>query len=123
MTHLNPGGLGTAAPPTMISRLQPSPSPHLDGKGLRAGIASRRQRLLDLEAALVAGCETEAARSRASSVRMDDRETWDRDTWTRYLAAAANLEPEYGPQMRRLLREIDQLARLAELPVAMEAAA
>ena len=123
MTHLNPGGPGTAAPPTMISRHHAPPSPNLDGKALHAGIASRRQSLLDLEAALVASCEMKAVRGRASSVRMDDRETWDRATWNRYLAAAAKLEPEYGPVMRKLLQEMGQLTRLAELPVAREQAA
>jgi len=71
----------------------------------------------------VAACEKEAARGRSSAIRVDDRETWDRPMWTRYLAAAARLEPGYGPEMRQLLREIDQLTRLIELPVAMEAAA
>ena len=108
----------------MISHPPPSAhGHHLDRRGLRDSIASRRQRLLDVEAALVAACEREAARGHGSAVRMDDRETWDRPTWNRYLAAAANLDPEYGPEMRRLLREIDQLTRLTDLPVAMETAA
>ncbi|MEO8716537.1 MAG: hypothetical protein ABI369_16150, partial [Acetobacteraceae bacterium] len=99
------------------------PPHHLDRKGLRQGIAERRQHLLDLETALVAACEARAARGRARGVRMDDRETWDKATWTRYLDAATTLEPEYDPRMRRLLREIDRLARLAELPVGMDDAA
>jgi hypothetical protein len=48
---------------------------------------------------------------------MDDRGTWDRATWQRYLDAAARLEPQYGPAMRRLLQEIDQLNRLMALPL------
>ena len=123
MTHLTPGGAGIAAPPSMLSRPHPPPAHQLDGKGLRDGIASRRQDLLDLEAAMVAACETAAARGRAHGVHMDDRETWDRATWTRYLAAAARLEPEFGPPMRRLLREIDQLERVLALSVATERAA
>ena len=48
---------------------------------------------------------------------MRHRETWDRPTWNRYLAAAAALEGQYGPPMRRLLREIDQLERVLALPI------
>jgi hypothetical protein len=51
-------------------------------------------------------------------VRIDDRATWDRPTWQRYLDAATRLEPDYGPPMRRLLQEIDQLTRLIDLPIA-----
>ena len=124
MTHLPPGGACAPAPPSMISRPhQTSAGRHLDRNRLRQGIASRRQLLFDLEAALVAACEKAAARGRASAVRMDDRETWDQPMWARYLAAAARLEPGYGPEMRQLLRDIDQLTRLTELPVAMETAA
>ncbi len=109
------------APPAMLSR-PTAPPHHLDGKGLRNGIAMRRQSLLDLEVAMVAACEAEAARGRTHGVRMDDRKTWDHATWTRYLAAAARLETNYGPPMR-LLREIDQLERVLALPLAMETAA
>ena len=38
--------------------------------------------------------------------------------WQRYLDVAARLEPDFGPRMRRLLQEIDQLTRLMALPVA-----
>ena len=124
MTHLPQEGAGAPAPPSMISHPhQTSAGHHLDRNRLRQGIASRRQLLFDLEAALVAACEKEAARSRTSAVRMDDRATWDQPMWARYLAAAARLEPSYGPDMRQLLREIDQLTPLAELPVAMESTA
>ena len=122
MTHLNPGGAGIAASSGMLRCSHPA-AHHLDSKGLRDGIARRRDGLLNLELEMVAACEAEAARDRAHGVRMDDRETWDRATWTRYLAAAARLEPEFGPPMRRLLREIDQLERVLALPVAMEGAA
>jgi hypothetical protein len=65
---------------------------------------------------MVAACEADAAHGRAHGVRMDDRETWDRATWTRYLAAAARREAEFGPRMRQLLREIDQFERLMARP-------
>src|SRR4051794_37905432 len=89
---------------------------HLDGRRLREGIADRRRQLLDLEIAMVAACEAGAAHGRAPGAPIEDRETWDRATWTRYLAAAARLESHYGPPMRRLLVELDQLTRLTELP-------
>jgi hypothetical protein len=65
---------------------------------------------------MVAACERAAARGRAGGVCIDDRATWDRATWRRYLDAATRLEPAYGPPMRRLLQEIDQLKRLMALP-------
>lgn len=119
MTHVNPGGIGFVAPPAMLTRT----IPHLDLKCLRDGIADRRRRLLDLELAMVAACETEAACGRAASVRMYDRDTWDQATWQRYLAAAAAVEHQYGPPMRQFYREIDQLERVMALPVAQRIAA
>lgn len=50
----------------------------------------------------------------------DDCETWDKAAWQRYLEAAARLEPDYLPQMRRLLRDIDRFERLLTLPMAAE---
>ena len=67
---------------------------------------------------MVAACENAAARGAARTVRLDDRATWDRAMWQRYLDAAARLEPDYGPAMRRLYLEIDQLERLLALPLA-----
>ena len=119
MSHLNPGGTGFAVLSPMLTRSMP----RLDLKGLRDGITDRRRRLLDLELAMVAACETEAARGRAAGVQMHDRGTWDHPTWQRYLAAAAAVEHEYGPPMRQLYREIDQLERVMALPVAQRVAA
>ena len=119
MSHLNPGGAGLAAPPLMLAR----PTPSLDLQRLRDGIAGRRRRLLDLELAMVAACEAQAARGRSPSVQMHDRETWDQPTWHRYLAAAAAVEHEFGPPMRQLHREIDQLERVLALPSMTGAAA
>jgi len=98
-------------------------SARLDGCGLRTGIAGRRQRIDDLEQQLVSECERAAAHRASPSVRIDDRETWDRATWDRatwdrYLTTAAGLELDYGPWLRQLYREIDQLERLAALPLA-----
>ena len=70
---------------------------------------------------MVAACEADAARGRPPGVRMDDRGTWDRATWNRYLAAATRMEPQFGPPMHRLLRDIDRLQRLLSLITALEA--
>jgi hypothetical protein len=53
--------------------------------------------------------------SRPGRKPANDRESWDRATWNRYLAAATRLESTYGPRMRRLRREIEQLERLMTL--------
>ncbi len=122
MTYAPPGGIGPVAP-ALFSNLQaPMPdSPkqrHLDKHHLAVGITARRRQLAELESELVAACEAAAAKQAPRAVRLDDRATWDKPMWHRYLAAAARLEPEYGPAMRRLFQEIDQLGRLAELPLA-----
>jgi hypothetical protein len=118
MTCLRPAGSSVANLPA-TSRAHP---PRLDLQSLRAGIDERRRKLLDLELAMVAKCEAQAARGRASTVQMRGRETWDRPTWNRYIAAAAALEGQYGPPMRRLLREIDQLERVLALPITSDTA-
>jgi hypothetical protein len=38
-------------------------------------------------------------------------------TWQRYLVAAARLEPDYMPRMRRLQQDIDRFERLLTLPM------
>ena len=122
MTTLTPTGAGTAAPPAMtghrepLTPKQPAPARHLDRSHLATGITNRRRQLADLEAAMASACEAAAARG-ARGVRIDDRGTWDRVMWQRYLDAAARLEPDYGPLMRRLLQEIDRLQRLLDLPL------
>lgn len=113
MTHL---ATNAGAATLLASHTLPAPSSRLDLAGLRSGVVLRRARLARLETAMVAACERAAARGRAGDVHMDDRGTWDRATWQRYLDAAARLEPQYGPAMRRLLQEIDQLNRLMALP-------
>ena len=123
MSHLNPAGVSTAArPPNMFS----GPSPerrgaqrrHLDRDGLRSGVATRQREIAEIENDMVAACERAAARGAAHIVRIDDRGTWDRDTWQRYLDAATKLEPEFGPRLRRLYQEIDRLNRLIAMPFA-----
>ena len=124
MTSLSPTGAGTVAPPALpchrksLTPGQPASAPHLDRNHLVSGIVSRRRRLADLEAAMAASCEAAAVRGAPRGIRVDDRATWDRAMWQRYLDAAARLEPDYGPLMRRLLQEIDRLQRLLDLPLA-----
>ena len=119
MSHLDPDRAGFAVRPPMLDH----PNSCLGLKQLRDGIADRRRRLLDLELAMVATCEAQAARGRSPGVQMHDRETWDQPTWHRYLAAAAAVEQEFGPPMRQLHREIDQLERILALPSVTGAAA
>jgi hypothetical protein len=121
MTHVTPGGAGATSPSAFASHppldLRPL-APRLDPEQIRRRIAQQRARLAELEASLVAACEAAAARHRASAVRVEDRATWDRPMWQRYLDAATILEPDYGPRMRDLLRDIDRLERLLALPAA-----
>ncbi len=124
MTTLTSNGAGTAAPAAMpghrktVTPGQPASARHLNRNHLVSGIASRSRHLADLEAAMAASCEAAAARGAPRGIRVDDRATWDRAMWQRYLDTAARLEPDYGPLMRRLLQEIDRLQRLLDLPLA-----
>jgi hypothetical protein len=78
---------------------------------LQDAVAALRAQITILETSWVAVSEAEAARGRSRDVRMDDRGTWDRATWARYLAAAAAHEPAFMPQIKQLLCEIDGLER------------
>ncbi|MBN9560425.1 MAG: hypothetical protein J0H14_06800 [Alphaproteobacteria bacterium] len=122
MTHVTAGDARTAAAPTTLCT---SPDPpraptpcHLDRDHLRSGVMARHRTLVELETAMVAACETAAARCAARGVRIEDRASWDRTMWRHYLDAATRLEPQYGPAMRRLYQEIEQLERLLALPLA-----
>ena len=64
---------------------------------------------------MVGKCEEIAARAAPRRVRVDDRETWDRGMWDRYLAAAAAIEADYLPGLLRLHGEVKRLQRLSEL--------
>ena len=122
MTHPTPGGAGLRTAPAMpIST--PVSQRHLDRNILRHGIAARRHRLAELETSMVDACERAAVRGACRNVRMDDCKTWNKATWQRYLEAAARLEPDYLPQMRRLLLDIDRFERLLTLPISAEPAA
>ena len=119
MTHPTPGGAGLRIAPATPSST-PVSQRHLDRNILRHGIAARRHRLAELETSMVEACERAAMRGACRNVRMDDCKTWDKAAWQRYLEAAARLEPDYLPRMRRLLRDIDRFERLLTLPMAGE---
>jgi len=94
------------------------PSIILSRRALNGQIARHRARLTDLEAEMIAACETAALGMRPRTSEALDRERWNRATRQRYLAAAMRLEAAYGPRMRRLHQEIGQLERLLSLPIA-----
>jgi hypothetical protein len=128
MTHFTPSGGQPVALPTLVSRPQPQASapaqaPSLDRNRLREAIAVRRQRLTEREADLVAACEKAVAHGAGRHIRLDDRTTWDRAAWNRYVGTATRLEPEFMPEMLRLIRDIERLERLAALPAASQASA
>jgi hypothetical protein len=83
---------------------------------LRRALAEKRAALAGLEVDWVAAAEAEAAGGAGRQVRIDDRSTWDKATWTRYLAAAATHEPVFKPRIMRLLSEIDSLEALLARP-------
>ena len=126
MTHVTPGGGPQVAVPPLVSKPQaaaPAPVPSLDRNRLREAIALRRRRLAEREADLVAACEKAVAHGAGRHIRLDDRTTWDRAAWNRYVGTATRLEPEFMPEMRHLIRDIERLERLAALPAASQASA
>ncbi len=89
---------------------------------IRDAITARRALIARIESAWVSTCEREASRNLAPGVLLDDRETWDKATWNRYLAAAAKSETRFLPRMRRLYDEIARLEAMLALPTTTEAA-
>lgn len=87
-----------------------------DRSRLRSALVAKRSALARLEAAWVAAAEADIAPGRGRGVHMDDRATWGRATWDRYLAAASKHEPDYMPRIRRLLGEIENVEKLLALP-------
>ena len=120
MTHMTSGGGPPVALRTPDATAFP---PSLDHGRLREAIAVRRQRLAECEADLVAACEKGVAHGAGRHIRLDDRTSWDRAAWNRYVETAARLEPEFMPEMLRLIRDIERLERLAALPVTSQASA
>ena len=115
-----PGGDSPVSPRTSAATgFQSS----LDRSRLREAIGVRRQRLAEREADLVTACEKAVAQGAGWHIRLDDRTTWGRAAWNRYIETATRLEPAFMPDMLRLIRDIERLERLAALPVAPQASA
>lgn len=127
MSHIHPSGETRLAPPFVTRSATPPtaqqsrrPSLGIDHQHLRAIIADRRAALSAIEIEMVGKCEEVATRAAPRHVRRDDRGTWDRAMWNRYLSAAAALEPDYMPQMLRLHAEVERLERILLLPATPE---
>lgn len=86
---------------------------------MEARLALRRAHLALLEAQLVTACEAAAGHGFRGGLPPADRRAWDRATWHRYLAAARDLDAEFGPRMRRLHAEIEWIT-CGELSQGME---
>ena len=128
MSHIHPSGETRLAPPFVTHHAaskaarQPSqPSLGIDRQHLRAAIADRLATLSAIEMEMVGKCEEAAARAAPRHVRRDDRTTWDRSMWNRYLSAAAAMQPDHLPRMLQLYAEVGRLERLLLLPPAPEA--
>lgn len=116
MTQILPAAaIRRASPPA--STASPSFTALLgDRSRLRSALLVKRTAIARLETAWVAAAEADAAVGRNRAVHMDNRETWDRATWDRYLTAASKHEPDYMPRIKRLLGEIDNIEKLLALP-------
>ena len=90
MTHMTPGRDSPVSSRTPATTgFQPS----LDRSRLREAIGVRRQRLAEREADLVAACEKAVAHGAGRHIPLDDRTTWDRAAWNRYVGTASNSNP------------------------------
>ena len=120
MTYVTPGESHSGAPPALAAtRFEPS----LGRSRLCEAIAVRRHRLAEREAELVAAYEKAAAHGAGQDIRVDDRATWDRAAWNRYVDAATRLEHDIMPEMLDLIKEIERLERLVAIPAAPQALA
>ena len=126
MTHFTSDGGAPAALPALVSRPEAAATtraPSLDRNRLHEAIAVRRQRLAEREVDLVAACAKAVAHDAGRHIRLDDRTTWDRAAWNRYVGMATRLEPEFMPELLRLIRDIERLERLATLRAPSQASA
>jgi hypothetical protein len=115
--HLELGARGAAQP---IPRAPACPRTTLgfNPAALQAAITAKRATIAILEAEWAEASEGAVARS-TRRTQLADRETWDRNTWCRYLNAAAACQDRYLPRLRRLYAEA---ARLEHLQMTLPAA-
>ena len=121
MSHLPPARLqAKALSPTVLSvaDVRHTPRHRLDRASLLAGVNSHKRAILDLEIEMVAACEHAALQGAGRDVTIEDRDTWDRAMWHRYLAEATRLEPVYGPRMKHHYQSVDRLNHLMTMPLA-----
>jgi hypothetical protein len=117
MTHVT--SRAATRPDVALIAGNPDPIPAalgIDQDRLQNAIARRRAQITRIEAEWVATCERRAAHGAGNHIRIDDRATWDRAMWNRYLAAAANTQAAYLPRLVRLYDEIVRLERLLTQP-------
>ena len=119
MSHHPPVRTTLPSAPSAISTAGP---PRLSRAMIHAGISLRQAALDALEAELVSDCEAAAGLGNPELSAVDNRASWDRAAWGRYLAAAVQVEARYGPRMRRLHADIEHLERLLHLPIAFDTA-
>jgi hypothetical protein len=89
MTHLSPSPTARRPELSVLPSSQPDPPPVRNHSEFPDALAAKRAAIAILELAWVAVAEADAARGAGRHIRMDDRATWDKPTWARYLAAAA----------------------------------
>ncbi len=110
MTHHSP-----VKAVTTVSRTMSRPQlPPLIGNlaQLRSALTDKRTLIARIEAEWVATAETAITKHIPKHVQINDRATWDGETYKRYMDEAERIEPEFKPRLRRLLTEIDNLERL-----------
>lgn len=108
MTHVQPrmrGWKPRNLTPLRSPGIPPKQSPEIS---LRA-VACLRAEIATLESDWTAEAERAAARSLGRAYALGDRETWDRTTWNRYLAAAESCEHRYLPRLRQLYADLEAL--------------
>jgi hypothetical protein len=121
MAHIPPGAALRWPLPSGLT-LHPPHSLTGSRTSLHEALIAKRASVAILEAEWVAAAETEVARPASRAVHVDDRATWDKSAWQRYLTAAAAHEADYKPRIMRLLRDIDSLEMLLALPASAKAA-
>jgi hypothetical protein len=115
MTYFRPNLAARNTLPSITQGLSaPSTPLGLDPNHIRGAIAAKRSEIASLEGDGAAASERAVARSLGGLGRLGNRETWDRATWNRYLAAATDGQDLYLPRLRRLYAEVDRLERLQD---------